>query len=127
MGLSILHVNNCCQKQHFRKNIQPEEMIIYNVTIKVHPAITQQWLRWMKEEHIPDLMRTGLFLDYKLCRLLEQDETEGTTFVVQYFCDSVEHYETYINEHAVAMREKGFKKFGDQFIAFRTVMSVEPE
>lgn len=100
-------------------------MIIYNVTIKLHPDITAQWLRWMKEEHIPDLMRTGLFLEYKLCRLMDQDDSEGPTFVIQYFCDSTEHYETYIKEHAETMRERGTRKFGDQFIAFRTVMEVQ--
>src|ERR1041384_7581793 len=72
-------------------------MIIYNVTIKLHPGIMEEWLQWMKQEHIPDLMRTGLFLEYKLCRLMEQDDSEGPTFVVQYFCDSPEHYETYVS------------------------------
>ena len=100
-------------------------MIIYNVTIKVETDIKDQWVMWMKQEHIPDLMHTGLFVDYRLCRLLEQDEAEGVTYIVQYHCDSMEHYNTYIAEHAPVMREKGFKKFGNKFIAFRTVMEVE--
>ncbi|RYZ53902.1 MAG: DUF4286 family protein, partial [Sphingobacteriales bacterium] len=86
-------------------------MIIYNVTIKVEKEVAAEWLTWMKKEHIPDLMKTGLFIDYKLCHLLEQDETEGITYAVQYFCDNLEHYETYISEHAQKMRDKGFAKF----------------
>ena len=58
-------------------------MIIYNVTVKVDNSIAGAWLDWMKKEHIPDLMRTGLFLDYRLSKLLEQDETEGITYTVQ--------------------------------------------
>ncbi len=100
-------------------------MIIYNVTVKVTHAIQEQWVHWMKQEHMPELMRTGLFVDCRLCRLLEQDEAEGITYIAQYYCDNLEHYNTYISEHAPLMREKGFKKFGDQFIAFRTVMEVE--
>ena len=73
----------------------------------------------------PDLMKTGLFVDAKLCRLLEQDETDGKTYVAQYFLDSMEHYNSYIAEHAPRMRDKGFKRFGNKFIAFRTVMAVE--
>lgn len=99
-------------------------MIIYNVTIKVQHDIVDAWLRWMKEEHMQDLQRTGLFTDYRLCRLLEQDETDGITFSAQYFCDSLEDYHEYINRHANGMREKGQKKFGDKFIAFRTVMEA---
>ena len=99
-------------------------MIIYNVTIKVHPTIAKEWVHWMKEEHMPELQRTGLFTDYRLCRLLEQDDTEGPTYSAQYFCDSLEDYNEYINHHAALMREKGVKKFGDKFIAFRSVMEM---
>lgn len=99
-------------------------MIIYNVTLKVQPEIVAEWLRWMKEEHMPELKRTGLFTDYRLCRLMEQDDSEGPTFCVQYFADSMEDYREYISHHAATMRDKGLKKFADKFIAFRTVMET---
>ena len=100
-------------------------MIIYNVTVKVEKQIAKEWVEWMKHEHMPDLMKTGLFVDHRLCRLLEQDETEGVTYVAQYFCDNMEYYNTYIAEHAQKMRDKAFKKFGAKFIAFRSIMHVE--
>lgn len=100
-------------------------MIIYNVTIKVDNSIADEWVKWMKDEHMPELMQTGLFVDSRLCRLLEQDETEGPTFVAQYYCDSMEHYDTYIAEHAQEMRDKGMTRFGGKFVAFRTVMREE--
>ena len=99
-------------------------MILYNVTVKTSTAIAVEWVRWMKEEHMPELLRTGLFTECRLCRLLEQDDSEGPTYSAQYFCDSMEDYEDYIRQHAPLMREKGMKKFGDRFIAFRTVMEI---
>lgn len=99
-------------------------MIIYNVTIKLTKDIHKEWLTWMKSEHIPEVMNTGLFVDYRLCRLLDQDDTEGPTYTIQYFLDSLEHYNTYISEHAQKMRDKGFVRFGSNFVAFRTVMEV---
>jgi len=99
-------------------------MIIYNVTIQVQPGIAGEWLTWMREEHIPGMMDTGLFTDSRLCRLLEQDEADGITFTVQYHCAGMEEYGTYIRDHAPIMREKSFQRFGDRFIAFRTVMEV---
>ncbi len=98
-------------------------MIVYNVTIKLEAGIEKQWLKWMKEEHIPELLNTGLFEDAKLCRLLELEE-EGETFVAQYFCKNMEAYKTYLELHATSMREKGFERFGNKFIAFRTLMEV---
>lgn len=100
-------------------------MIIYNVTVKIDVEAADEWVKWMKEEHMPELMKTGLFTDSRLCRLLEQDETEGRTYTAQYFCNTIEDYNSYIDNHAQHMRDKGFARFGNRFMAFRTVMEVE--
>ncbi|MVT07266.1 DUF4286 family protein [Chitinophaga tropicalis] len=99
-------------------------MIIYNVTTKVAHHINERWLRWMKEEHIPAIMGTGLFHDFRICRLLEQEETEGPTYTIQYFTDTLENYQTYLEEHAAGFRQASYNLFGDQFVSFRTVMQV---
>lgn len=99
-------------------------MIIYNVTTKVATDAHIQWLQWMRESYIPAVMATGLFSDYRMSRLLEQDEEEGPTYVVQYFADSLEQYNTFSERHQQALRQRGHALFGDRFIAFNTVMEV---
>jgi len=99
-------------------------MIIYNVTVKITHTIHTDWLQWLKEEHIPDIIQTGCFTHATILRLLEVDDTEGPTYAVQYFAESKGLYNNYIENHAAAMREKGFTKWGNQFIAFRSVMQV---
>lgn len=98
-------------------------MIIYNVTIKTDPSITESWLDWMKSEHLAEMMGTGLFQKHVMSRLLE-DDADGDTFVVQYFCDNYERYLEYLERYAPQMRAKGIEKFGDKVIGFRTVMEV---
>ena len=99
-------------------------MIIYNVTIKVHESIKTEWLQWLKDEHIPDLIKTGCFTHAVILRLMEVDETEGPTYAVQYHAESKGLYNNYIENHADEMRQKSFDKWGDKFIAFRSVMQV---
>ena len=99
-------------------------MIIYNVTIKIDSDVAERWVEWMKTEHIADLLNTGLFSDCRLCRLMEQDEGEGVTYVAQYFCDSMTQYNQYIDKHAEEMRNKGFQLFGGKFAAFRSIMEI---
>ena len=99
-------------------------MIVYNITIKILPAIEAEWIQWQQQEHIPEIMATGLFTEYKFFRLLDQDESEGITYVIQYFGSSPENYHQYINQFAPALREKALAKWGNQFIAFRTVMEL---
>ena len=99
-------------------------MIIYNVTIKVEHSIAADWLTWLKEEHIPDIISTGCFTHASILRLLEVDDTEGRTYAVQYHAESEMPYNLYIEKFADEMRKKGTDKWGNQFIAFRTVMEV---
>ncbi len=99
-------------------------MIIYNVTTKVHPSIAEQWVTWLKEEHIPDLVQTGCFTHATILHLFESDDAEGVTYAVQYHAPSKQHYDNYTGQHAAAMRKKTMEKWGDKFISFRSVMQV---
>ena len=99
-------------------------MIIYNVTIKVEHNIAAGWLAWLKEEHIPDILSTGCFTHATILRLLDLDETEGPTYAVLYHAESDDLYKLYIEKYSDNMRKKGTDKWGNQFIAFRTVMQV---
>ena len=99
-------------------------MILYNITMKVNPSIEEEWIRWQKEEHIPDIMSTGYFTENKFLRLLEQDDSEGKTFAVQYFAKNINDYQEYIEKHSQRIREKAIKRWGNGFVAFRTLMEV---
>ena len=99
-------------------------MIVYNVTIKITNAIHNDWLQWVKEEHVPGVIQTGCFTHATILRLLEIDDTEGPTYAIQYFAESKGLYNNYIETHAALMRQKSFDKWGNQFIAFRSVMQV---
>ncbi len=99
-------------------------MIVYNVTIKITHAIHDDWLSWLQEVHVPEVMQTGCFTRTVILRLLEVDDTEGPTYTIQYFAESKALYNNYIEHHAGSMRQKSFDKWGDQFIAFRSVMQV---
>lgn len=99
-------------------------MIVYNITIKVAAAIEEDWIVWQQQEHIPQIMSSGLFTEYKMFRLLDQDDSEGSTFIVQFFAPDKTHYQRYIDEYAGMLRQRSFDKWGNQFIAFRTVMEI---
>ncbi len=99
-------------------------MIIYNVTNKVDASIADAWLHWLKEEHIPQVMRSNCFTHYKIVRLLEVDDSEGPTYAIQYYAESKADYNRYIALFAPALREQSLQKWGAAFIAFRSVMQV---
>ena len=99
-------------------------MFIYNITNKVDLDIPGDWLQWQKEVHIPEIMSTGCFIGYQFYRLMEQDDTDGITYIIQYFSETEENYLRYIQDFAPALRDKAIKKWGDRFVAFRSLMKV---
>lgn len=99
-------------------------MILYNVTIKVNWSIHEEWLLWIKEKHIPDVLATHCFTHYKMLRLLEVDEDEGPTYAVQYFASNVKTYHKYINSYSNKLRDDSLQKWGNQFITFRSLMQI---
>jgi len=98
--------------------------VIYNVTIKVMDAIAPDWLRWLREEHIPQVLGTKCFHEARVVRLLEVDDSEGPTYAIQYAAASKGDYNRYIQLHAERLRQASFDRWGDRFIAFRSVMEV---
>jgi hypothetical protein len=53
---------------------------------------------------MPALLQTNCFMRYKLLRLHEQDDTEGPTYIAQYFTESKALYDRYIELYANAFR-----------------------
>src|SRR5579872_732870 len=99
-------------------------MIVYNITCKVRWEIMEGGLTWQIEEQIPAMLKTGLFDNYQLYRLLEQDEEEGPTFVIQLFTSDLERYQQFVIEFVPVFQKEGWEKWGDGFIAFRTLMEL---
>ncbi|HNB80533.1 MAG TPA: DUF4286 family protein [Chitinophagaceae bacterium] len=97
-------------------------MYIYNLSIKLQPEIESEWLQWMQQEHMPEVLATGMFDHSRLFRLLDPLEKDDVIYVVQYDTNELHRYQTYIDEYAQVLREKGYARFGDRFIAFRTLM-----
>lgn len=99
-------------------------MFIYNVTIQVSWEIHDDWLHWMQKEHIPAVLATNCFTENKLLKLHEQDETEGPTYVTQYYAASKALYNRYIELYATTLRKETVDKWGNSIYAFRTLLEV---
>ncbi|NJO03766.1 MAG: DUF4286 family protein [Bacteroidia bacterium] len=98
-------------------------MIIYNVTLNVEDDIHTEWLEWMRNEHIPAIMQTGLFLKYKIFKIIsETEETTGFTYAIQYSLKDVKDFLTYSDLHAPRLQKQSHDKYGQRVLAFRTLL-----
>lgn len=101
-------------------------MYIYNVTINIDDSVHQEWRTWMLDQHIPEVLNTGMFLGNKFCRVLI-DEESGTTYSIQYLVKDLETYKIYQEMYAPALQKESANKFGGKFVAFRTMLEIEAE
>lgn len=98
-------------------------MIIYSVTINIEQQIESDWLKWMQEKHIPEVMATGYFLDYVIQRMLDPQPQEGTiTYNIQYSCRSLELLEEYQAHQAPDLQAQHNQRYEGRFVAFRTLL-----
>ena len=102
-------------------------MIIYNVTVNVDESIHNDWLNWMQNKHINDVLATGLFTNAKMVKVVVEEEMGGTTYAVQYFTDSRSKLVDYYQNHAPRLRQEGLQLFADKMLAFRTELEVISE
>lgn len=99
-------------------------MIIYNITTKVAHHFVQEWQQWMRQEWMPQLTGTGLFDQCRMHRLLDNEDEEGETFVVQCRARNRADYDLFAAQYADALRQEGYKRFGSHIISFHTLMEV---
>jgi hypothetical protein len=99
-------------------------MTIYNVTVKPEPSIAGEWIDWLRKEHIPDVMGTGCFTRAVILELEGTEESDGPTYAIQYHAENRENVDRYLNDFAAEMRSRSTSRWGDRFVAFRTIMKV---
>lgn len=99
-------------------------MILYNITINVSAEIEQDFIFWMKETHIPEIMQTGLFFDFKFLRLLHDSDDGSINYATQYFTDTIDQMMEYERNHAPAIRAKTQARYQEKAIAFRTLLET---
>lgn len=98
-------------------------MIFYNVSITLNKQIERDWLSWMKEAHMPDVMKTGFFNNCKIFKIvLPANAVKEVSFLIQYECESLEQYMAYSENHAPKLQQKHTEKFSGMFTASRMVL-----
>ena len=80
-------------------------MILYNVTINIDYDVHDEWLKWMKEVHVPDVINTRLFLNARICRIHAEEEG-GKSYSIQYLLKNMKDYELYQKEFSSKLQQE---------------------
>ncbi len=98
-------------------------MVIYNVTVNVDESVHKEWVKWMKDEHIPDVLATGHFHGSTFSKILAE-EAGGFAYSIQYRAKSMDDLETYQKNHSPRLQKDHMDRYGKYTAAFRTLLDV---
>ena len=101
-------------------------MVLYNLTIAVEPQQSNEWLDYMRSEHIPKIMATGWFINYRICQIPPSGDAE-MAFAVQYTAPTEAHFRRYEAEFAAKLRGEYQGRFGQSTGLFRTILKIIDE
>ncbi|WP_149242085.1 DUF4286 family protein [Dyadobacter sp. 32] len=97
-------------------------MIIFNITVNVSYKAEKEWLNYMKQVHIPEIIATGLPTEHKLLRLLTEIENEGSTYTSQFSFRTMEDFLAYQTGYQADLQEKHHTRFNGEYVSFRTLL-----
>ena len=101
-------------------------MIIYNITANVSLEIVDKWLEWMKEVHIPHVMKTNMFVSCSINRIISNSDS-GITYAIAYKCKSLKDLQKYEISFSKNLSKEYDIKFAQSAPTFRTIMVVLDE
>lgn len=79
--------------------------VIYEITATVQASLGAEYEQFMRDEHIPDLLATGLFTEAELL-------SDGkSTFRIMYVSNSRADLDRYLTEFAPSMRQRSLDRF----------------
>lgn len=97
------------------------------MTVKIDGKVHDEWVRWMKDIHIPDVMKTGCFLSYRFTKIVEEPDEHGVGYAIQYVAENKNKFELYQKQFAGALQQEHANKYQNRYAAFRTLLEIIDE
>ena len=77
--------------------------MLYVVFVAVDNEHNEAWFRWMRDEHIPDVLATGCFSDATFVRDADADTSSQTAYRILYQAHSDSAFQRYQDEFGEAL------------------------
>jgi Domain of unknown function (DUF4286) len=93
-------------------------MIIYEVTAVVEASLAQNYERYMRQQHISDVLATGCFQSADFA------SAAPGRYRMRYEASTDEDLERYLATHAARLREDALSRFPEGVVLSREVWTV---
>ena len=100
-------------------------MFIYNTTFLVTDRRFNPWFKWLKEEHIPNMLNSGYFLKPQIAKVLTaESDQEGMSVSVQFIVNDLENLQNWIDNNEIRLQNDLSLRFGTEVLSFSTILEL---
>ena len=97
----------------------------YEVFMQVDSSIAEEWVEWMRTEHIPEVMQTGVFVSCQFLRVIEPPIDGHDSFRITYESKNLSSIQEYRTALSPELRKKHDERYGDVAKGARREMITE--
>lgn len=98
-------------------------MLIFNITFLVSDNVSDKWLSWVNNQHIPSMLSTGFFTKPQLAKVLGDQGQDGTSYSVQFHTHPAQLDEWH-QVYAEQMQQECIANFGQEVLFFTTALEL---
>lgn len=98
--------------------------VLYCVIINIQKSAHEDWLDWMQNCHIPEILKTGRFQSCRIGKQKYDDQGEYVSYQIEYLSPSWEEYQKYMSEEGPVMQAKHNERYHGKFTASRTLFHI---
>jgi hypothetical protein len=89
--------------------------------MNVEENIKGEWLSWMRNDYIPQVMSCGIFYHAQINRVIAKDDSDYT-FTIAYKCHTMRDLHQYQVKFADQFNQKHLERYGNKVLTFSTIM-----
>lgn len=97
-------------------------MIVYNTTFNIENDIQEECLEHLKKIYIPKAIASGFLYNPYLRRILQNEETEGQNFSVQFHVKNVDTLNYWLQNEGAAIQQELISRFKTKVVGFTTLL-----
>lgn len=95
-------------------------MFIVNITFNASVRVFEPWRKYVTKYFIPQSMKDGGFTEFKIIKVLVDEETGGQTYSVQFMSENPIRVDNYLREIFPGFQDELIQTFGEQVVVFAT-------
>ena len=99
-------------------------MYLFSITINIEDSVRDEWIIWVNRKVKPLLKDGSLVYDFRILRVMSEEENSGTSYSFQYHIRTLKEIEDFEERYDREVAVDMYRFYSEKFVEFRTRLEV---